>query len=96
MFPEEFAKGIELLKQSPEGKKLIEEISNNPAYSNKSQKEIAAEALVTAIGNKGEKFHGSFSTKFKAWLKDLFLKISKKLRFKVSPDDSFNSFTNKV
>lgn len=100
VFPNEFAKGISLLVQSPQGRELINEIRKNPAYKGKSITEIQAEALVTAIGNKGETIFNSNPTlynKFKQWLNDLFAKIGDKLGIKnLSPDDKFDMFTKKV
>ena len=72
VFPQGFARGIELLKLSPQGQALIREIQKNPAYKGKSLAEIHAEALVTAIGNKGEqtlKGNPSALKRFQEWLK---------------------------
>ena len=100
VFPNEFAKGISLLVQSPQGRELINEIRKNPAYKGKSITEIQSEALVTAIGNKGETIFNSNPTlynKFKQWLNDLFAKIGDKLGIKnLSPDDKFDMFTKNV
>ena len=100
VFPQEFARGIELLKLSPQGQALIREIQKNPAYKGKSLAEIQAEALVTAIGNKGEAIFNSNPTlfnKFKEWLSDFFKKIGDKLGIKdLSADDKLNMFTKKV
>jgi hypothetical protein len=87
------------LKLSPQGQALIREIQKNPAYKGKSLAEIQAEALVTAIGNKGESIFNSNPTlwnKFKEWLNDFFKKIGDKLGFELSPDDKFDMFTKKV
>jgi hypothetical protein len=100
VFPQEFARGIELLKLSPQGQALIREIQKNPAYKGKTISEIHAEALVTAIGNKGESIFNSNPTlwnKFKEWLNDFFKKIGDKLGLgTLSADDKFNMFTKKV
>ncbi len=100
VFPQEFARGIELLKLSPQGQALIREIQKNPAYKGKTISEIQAEALVTAIGNKGEQLFNSNPTlfnKFKEWLSDFFKKLGDKLGIKdLSADDKLNIFTKKV
>jgi hypothetical protein len=100
VFPQEFARGIELLKLSPQGQALIRQTQNNPAYKGKTISEIQAEALVTAIGNKGEAIFNSNPTlfnKFKEWLSDFFKKLGDKLGIKdLSADDKLNMFTKKV
>jgi hypothetical protein len=100
VFPEGFKRGIELLKLSPQGRALIAEIQKNPAYKGKSIAEIQAEALVTAIGNKGEQLFNGNPTmlkRFKEWLSDFFKTIGDKLGIKnLSADDKFNMFTKKV
>ena len=100
VFPQGFARGIELLKLSPQGQALIREIQKNPAYKGKSLAEIHAEALVTAIGNKGEQtFKGNPSAlkRFQEWLTDFFKTIGDKLGIKdLSADDKLDMFTKKV
>lgn len=66
----------------------------------KSIAEIQAEALVTAIGNKGEQVFNdnpSMLKRFKEWLSDFFKTIGDKLGLgTLSADDKFNMFTKKV
>lgn len=97
MFPTEFGRGIELLKASKKGQKLIKEISQNPAYKDKTQQEIEAEALVTAIGDMGESyFEGNQLTRFIDWVKDLFRKIGQRFGVQITPDTTLDMFTREV
>jgi hypothetical protein len=97
MFPTEFARGIELLKASKKGQKLIKEISQNLAYKDKTQQEIEAEALVTAIGDMGESyFEGNHLTRFIDWVKDLFRKIGQRFGVQITPDTTLDMFTRDV
>jgi hypothetical protein len=97
MFPTEFARGIELLKASKKGQELIKEISQNLAYKDKTQQEIEAEALVTAIGDMGESyFEGNQLTRFIDWVKDLFRKIGQRFGVQITPDTTLDMFTRDV
>ncbi len=103
LFPKEFAKGIELLKSSIVGRKHIQSIKENPNYANKTDAQIEAEALVTAIGDKGETIFNNRPNalaKFTEWLKDFFAKIGERIGnklngkgFTLSPDTKFEDFT---
>ncbi len=96
MLPNTFKQGIELLKSSKAGKALIAKVKANPAYANLSQSEIEAEALVIAIGDKGESVFNDSPTmmaKFKTWLSDFFKKVGDRLGIKnLTPDEKFEKF----
>ena len=80
LLPVEFKKGIELLKNTAEGRKLIEKIRNSNAYKGNTKEQIEAEALVTALGNKGEiYFNTPMYKKFIDWMNDMFAKLSDKI-----------------
>ena len=100
LFPKEFAKGIELLMASEQGRAYIKKIRQNPAYAGRTLDEVKAEALVTAIGDKGETIFNNNPTllkKFQDWLKDFFKTIGDKLGIiNLSADERFEDFTKKV
>ncbi|MFN8296742.1 MAG: hypothetical protein U0T69_11135 [Chitinophagales bacterium] len=105
-FPEDFERGKLMLRNSEQGRKLIEETRLNPAYKGYSQSQIESEALVAAIGNKGEQIFNSnpkLLEKFQTWLNDLFAKISDRIgkitgikSLEFSPDTTFENFTKQV
>lgn len=97
MFPNEWKKGIELLRKSKGFQQALSEIKNNPFYANKTLPEQESEALNTLIGRKGEGyFQNEMLSKFKAWIRNLFIKIGEAFNIKISPDTKLNQFTNKV
>jgi hypothetical protein len=97
MFPNEWKKGIELMRNSKGFQKALKEIQNNSFYANKTLAEQESEALNTIIGRKGEGyFQNEMLLKFKAWLRNLFIKIGEALNIKISPDTKLNQFTDKV
>ena len=86
-----------MLKASKKGQELIKEISQNLAYKDKTQQEIEAEALVTAIGDMGESyFEGNQLTRFIDWVKDLFRKIGQRFGVQITPDTTLDMFTRDV
>lgn len=97
MFPNEWKKGIELMRNSKGFQKALKEIQNNSFYANKTLAEQESEALNTIIGRKGEGyFQNELLSKFNAWLRNLFIKIGEALNIKISPDTKLNQFTDKV
>jgi hypothetical protein len=98
-FGARFKAGVEILKQSAKGRALIEQVRNNPFYKNMTQEQIEREALVVAIGNKGEQLFGASNyEKLKQWISDLFNAIKEKLGFKqnLTADETLENFTKGV
>lgn len=96
MLPNTFKQGIELLKSSKAGQALIETVKNNSAYASKTQAQIEAEALVVAIGDKGESIFNnnpSALAKFTQWVNDFFNRLGSKMGIKsLTPDYKFDKF----
>ncbi len=94
--PIRFNNGIDLLNKSIGGQKLIARTKTNSGYANYSQEEIQAEALVTAMGDKGESVFTNVPNtlaKFKEWVNDFFKRLGNKLGIvKLSPDYKFDKF----
>ena len=93
--PQAFNQGVQLIKQTIEGRNLFKELRKNEAYKNKSDEEIWKEALNTLIGNKGENFKSkSIQKRFTDWLKFFFKQVGNKLGFtNLSPDERLERFT---
>jgi|694.fasta_scaffold00239_57 hypothetical protein len=108
MFPELWAEGLRLFRDSSGFKKALAEVQKNPSYKNLSEPKQASEALNNLIGNKGVGYFakGVLLSKFQNWVKKLFktigAKISSKLgdklakRFALTPDDKLEFFVNDV
>lgn len=94
LMPSRFKKGVELLKNTPIGKTTFAELKANEGYANKSDDELWNEALVTVIGNEGERiFNSSRASKFKEWLVDLFKKLGDAFGIRdLSPNDKLSTF----
>ena len=98
-FPEEWKKGIEMMKESKGFKKALAEVQSNPFYKNLTEAEQRSEALNLLVGRKGETyFQNEALANFKAWLRNLFVKISDKLGLGnlISPDTRLEQFTDRV
>lgn len=98
-FGARFKAGVEILKQSAKGRALIEQVRNNPFYKKMTPEQIEREALVVAIGNKGEQLFGASNyEKMKQWMSDLFKTIKEKLgiKQKLTADETLENFTKGV
>jgi len=94
MFPKSFEVGLNLLKNSKIGQQYINQIANNPAYAGKTQQEIENEALVTAIGDKGESLNNrNLAKKLMDWFNGLITKVGQRLGVKINADSTFERFT---
>jgi len=106
MFPTEFERGKLMLRNSEQGRKLIAETKANPAYKGLTQAQIESEALVRAIGDKGESIFNSNPTllkKFQDWLSDIFAKLADKVgrvtgikSLQFTADTKLDNFTKQV
>src|SRR5690606_27393411 len=97
LLPDHFAKGVKLMQESKEGRKLFNQIKENSAYGHLTDQQIWEEALVTAIGNKGESvFTGGKLREFTEWLKRMWANLSARLGFEVNADTKFNTFVSKA
>lgn len=94
LMPSRFRKGVELLKNTPIGKRTFAELKSNEGYATKSDDELWNEALVTVMGNEGERiFNSSRTSKFKEWLVDLFKKLGDAFGISdLSPNDKLSTF----
>lgn len=94
LMPSRFKKGVELLKNTPIGKTTFAELKANEGYANKSDDELWNEALVTVMGNEGERiFNSSRASKFKEWLTDLFKALGNAFGIRdLSPNDKLSTF----
>jgi hypothetical protein len=96
--PEEWKKGLEFFKKSSGFAKALKEIQDNPAYKGLTQEQKESEAMNTILGRMGEGYFSSdMLTKFKNWFTQLLKKVADKLNLrKLTPDEKFESFANKV
>ena len=94
LMPTRFKKGVELLKNTPIGKKTFAELKANEGYANKSDEELWNEAMVTVMGNEGERiFNSSRTSKLKEWLTDLFKALGNAFGIRdLSPNDKLSTF----
>lgn len=94
LMPTRFKKGVELLKNTPIGKKTFAELKENKGYEGKTDDELWNEALVTVMGNEGERiFNSSRASKFKEWLTDLFKALGNAFGIRdLSPNDKLSTF----
>jgi hypothetical protein len=98
LMPEEWKKGLEFFKKSSGFAKALKEIQDNPAYKGLTQEQKESEAMNTILGRMGEGYFSSdMLTKFKNWFTQLLKKVADKLNLrKLTPDEKFESFANKV
>ena len=94
LMPTRFKKGVELLKNTPIGKKTFADLRANEGYENKSDDELWNEAMVTVMGNEGERiFNSSRASKLKEWLTDLFKALGNAFGIRdLSPNDKLSTF----
>ena len=94
LMPSRFKSGVEILKSTPIGKKTFAELKSNEGYANKTDEEIWNEALVTVMGNEGERiFNSPKTSKIKTWLTDFFKKLGDVLGIrKLTPTDNLSVF----
>lgn len=94
LMPKQFANGVELLKRTKKGKELFDSIKNNDGYANKDDGQIWNEALVTLIGNEGERlFHSPVKTKIGDWIKQFFRALGNRIGFKnLAPEMKLQTF----
>lgn len=94
LMPTRFKKGVELLKNTPIGKKTFAELKENKGYEGKTDDELWNEALVTVMGNEGERiFNQSKVSKFREWFVDFFKKLGEAFGIKeMSPNDKLSTF----
>ena len=94
LMPLRFKKGVELLKNTPIGKNTFAELKANEGYANKSDEELWNEAMVTVMGNEGERiFNSSRTSKLKEWLTDLFKALGNAFGIRdLSPNDKLSTF----
>ncbi|MCA6471441.1 MAG: hypothetical protein IM591_13755, partial [Chitinophagaceae bacterium] len=98
LMPEDWKNGLEFFKKSSGFAKALKEIKDNPAYKSLTQKQKESEAMNTILGRMGEGYFSSdMLTKFKNWFTQLLKKVADKLNLrKLTPDEKFESFANKV
>jgi hypothetical protein len=98
LMPEEWKKGLEFFKKSSGFAKALKEIQDNQAYKGLTQEQKESEAMNTILGRMGEGYFSSdMLTKFKNWFTQLLKKVADKLNLrKLTPDEKFESFANKV
>lgn len=97
--PKAWAEGVNLLKQTVDGKNIFKELKKQPAYSNLTDEQVWSEALNTLIGYKGESKINSSSLlkKFQDWVTRFFKGIGDKLGIRnLTADDKLKDFTSKV
>lgn len=94
LMPTRFKSGVEILKNTPIGKKTFAELKANEGYANKTDEEIWNEALVTVMGNEGERiFNSPKTSKIKTWLTDFFKKLGDVVGIrKLTPTDNISVF----
>lgn len=94
LMPARFKQGVELLKNTPIGKKTFAELKANEGYANKSDEELWNETMVTVMGNEGERiFNSSRTSKLKEWLTDLFKALGNAFGIRdLSPNDKLSTF----
>lgn len=94
LMPTRFKKGVELLKNTPIGKRAFAELKANEGYANKSEEELWNEAMVTIMGNEGERiFNAPRASKLKEWLTDLFKALGNAFGIRdLSPNDKLSTF----
>ena len=94
LMPTRFKKGVEILKNTPIGKKTFAELKQNEGYANKSDAELWNEALVTVMGNEGERiFNSSKASKLKTWITDLFKSLGNAFGIRnLTPVDNLSVF----
>lgn len=99
LMPEEWAKGLEIFKNSTGFKRALAAIEANKSYSNLTTEQKASEALNTLIGVKGEGYYrgGAMLSKFQNWLKGFIKALAAKLKLRdITPDDKLEQFVGKV
>jgi hypothetical protein len=98
LMPEDWKKGLEFFKKSSGFAKALKEIQDNPAYKDLTQEQKESEAMNTILGRMGEGYFSSdMLTKFKNWFTQLLKKVADKLNLrKLTPNEKFESFANKV
>jgi hypothetical protein len=98
LMPEDWKRGLEFFKKSSGFAKALKEIQDNPAYKGLTQEQKESEAMNTILGRMGEGYFSSdMLTKFKNWFTQLLKKVADKLNLrKLTPDEKFKSFANKV
>lgn len=81
MYPELWAEGLRLFRDSSGFKKALKEVQDNPAYSNLTEAKQASEALNNLIGNKGVGYFakGVLLSKFQNWVNKLFKTIGNRI-----------------
>lgn len=94
LMPTRFKQGVEILKNTPIGKKTFAELKQNEGYANKNDAELWNEALVTVMGNEGERiFNSSKASKLKTWITDLFKKLGDAFGIRnLTPTDNLSVF----
>ena len=94
LMPTRFKKGVEILKNTPIGKRTFAELKQNEGYANKSDAELWNEALVTVMGNEGERiFNSSKASKLKTWITDLFKSLGNAFGIRnLTPTDNLSVF----
>lgn len=105
MYPELWAEGLRLFRDSSGFKKALKEVQDNPAYSNLTEQQQASEALNNLIGNKGVGYFakGVLLSKFQNWINKLFKTIGNRIgkqfgikSLQLTPDDTLDFFVNDV
>jgi hypothetical protein len=98
LMPEDWKRGLEFFKKSSGFAKALKEIQDNPAYKGLTQEQKESEAMNTILGRMGEGYFSSdMLTKFKNWFTQLLKKVADKLNLrKLTPNEKFESFANKV
>lgn len=94
LMPLRFKKGVEILKSTPIGKRTFAQLRENEGYANKTDDELWNEALVTVMGNEGERvFNSSKASKFKEWITDLFKVLGNAFGIRdLSPNEKLSTF----
>ncbi len=98
--PELYKRGIELIK----GTKYYDEVKNNPSYKDLTDEQILEEALVSAIGDKGEQFLNQkqksafreFLNKIKDFVTSKFFKDRETELSKLSLNQFLNGAVNDI
>ena len=92
-FPEFFAKGVELIKQTA----YYEEVKNDPNYSNLDEDGVIDEALNRAVGDNGAKIvkEKGVGAKLLEWIKALWERLGKIFGIKDLTSEQISNLTMK-
>ncbi|MBS9767056.1 MAG: hypothetical protein KGV44_05905 [Flavobacteriaceae bacterium] len=99
LMPEQWAKGVEMFKNTNVGKKLFAQLKEDGNYEHLTDEQIWSEAVNTYIGNLGEKkYHANSKLgKFAEWVKDTFRKLGGMLGIgNLKAETKFKDFANGV